>query len=410
MGNHRVSRYCTLLGAALAILVGCARQTPTSPLEPPLSILLSPTPVPVSTTPPPLPSTSTPQPTPTPTLVPSSTPTYPPYEDKPFTIVFLRDGNLWLSEVGGDGEYQLTTESTDWPVYEYAVSPECDRIAYIAYREPPEADGLIKQVHIPTGSVSVVTGENDPYIEWDVGWPDSNHITFLLSEFTASGYTKETPAWNGIEPFNHIVFNLTTGERVFVPESLGFSQSPNGRYWLTGSCSYVYECPLDYVLHDLTTGEEWQVSESIGRGAFLGWSPDSQWMLFFSDYRQVESDALLQLRLVNTETHEAEEVTPDDTDVFGAAWSPDSQSIAFAQRDIEGQSLWVMDRDGGNRRRVAVQVTDLSGGLDWSPDGSRLVFATSEDHDLAVWSVRVDGSDLRRIIERADQPRVLCER
>jgi hypothetical protein len=123
-----------ILRGALAILatclVGCANQ-PTfqsllvSPLQPP-SNLATPTVLPTKVV-----STETPQPTatktataepsltPTPSPSPEPTATYPPYAGTPFTITFIRDGNLWLSEIGGTGERHLTHESNDWPVVEY---------------------------------------------------------------------------------------------------------------------------------------------------------------------------------------------------------------------------------------------------------------------------------------------------
>lgn len=393
--------------AVTMVLIGCTQHTTVSPLESPHSVLPSPTPLPTQTETPRPTNTSTPQPTCTPTASPSPTPTYPPYDDEPFMAVFVRDGNLWLSEVGGSGERRLTAESPDWPVDEYAVSPACDRIAYIIYRFPPEPDALIKQVDLAAGTVSVLTGENDPYIEYNIGWLDNTHITISLSEFTASGYTKATPAWEWFESFHHLIVDLVTGERTFVPESLDFSQSPNGRYWLTGSCGYVYECPLEYMLHDLVTGEQWQVAQSIGWGRFLGWSADSQWMLF-SAYERGDTTSAVQLVLTNVATLEERNITPSDKDVRSASWSPDGRSIALIHCDLEGCTLWTMNGDGSDLQRVPTEITDAAWSVDWTPDGSRLVFTREEDTSV-IWSVRIDGTDLRPIIFNAAMPCVLCE-
>jgi len=376
-----------------------------SPLESPPSILPSPIPLPTRTEMSRPTSTPTPQLTWTPTALSSPTPTYSPYSDAPFSVVFVRNGDLWLSEVGGSGELRLTAESAGWLVQEYAVSPACDKIAYIVYHSPPEPNALIKQVDLSAVAVSVLTGESDPYIEYNIGWLDDTHITFSLSEFTASGYTKETPAWEGFEPFHHLVFDPVTKERAFVPESLHFSQSPNGRYWLTGSCYYVYECPLEYVLHDLATGEQRQVAESIGWGRFWGWSPDSQWMLF-SAYERGEAIAPVRLVLINVVTLEERQITPSDKDVRAASWSPNGQSIALILCDLEICGIWTMSNDGSGLQRVSAEITDGAWYIDWTPDGSRLVF-TREDASV-LWSVRVDGTDLRPIIFDAVMPSVLC--
>jgi WD40 repeat protein len=410
--EHKTVQSRILLGIVITIiLIGCTQRTPVSTVslsESPHSILPSPTPSPTRTKAPKPTSTLTPQPTWTPTASPSPTPTYPQYNDEPFRVVFVRNGDLWLSEVGGSGELRLTTEPADWPVQEYAISPACDKVAYIVYHSPPGPNAHIKQVDLFTGAVSVLTGESDPYIEYNIGWLDDTHITFSLSEFAASGHTKETPAWEGFEPFHHLVFDLVTGERTFVPESLHFSQSPNGRYWLTGSCYYVYECPLEYVLYDLVTGEQWQVAKDIRWGRFLGWSPDSQWMLF-SAYERGETIGSVQLVLIDVTTLEEQQITPSDKDVRAASWSPNSQSIALSQCDAEGCFLWTLSRDGNNLQRVSSEITDAAWSVAWSPDSSRLIFAREEDTSV-IWSIRIDGTDLRPIIPDAGLASVLCER
>jgi hypothetical protein len=67
------------------------------------SPLATPTPGSALISPLPTPTPGPPTDTPTSTPTPSPTPTYPPYTDAPFKMVFLRDGNLWLSEIGGQG-------------------------------------------------------------------------------------------------------------------------------------------------------------------------------------------------------------------------------------------------------------------------------------------------------------------
>ena len=404
--EHKTVQSHIFLGVTITmILIGCTQRATISPLESPLSILPSPL-SPTQTEAPRPTRTLTPQPTWIPTALSSPTPTYPPYNDEPFRVVFIRNSDLWLSKVGGSGELCLTTERADWPVQEYAVSPACDKAAYIVYHSPPEPNALIKQVDLSTGAVSILTGESDPYIEYNIGWLDDTRITFSLSEFAASGYTKKTPAWEWFEPFHHLIFDLVTRERTFIPESLHFSQSPNGHYWLTGSCYYVYECPLEYVLHDLATGEQWQVAESIGWGRFWGWSPDSQWMLF-SACERGEAIASVQLVLINVVTLEERQITPSDQDVRAASWSPNGQSIALILCDLEICGLWTMSNDGSDLRRVSAEITDGAWYIDWTPDGSRLVF-TREDAPV-LWSIRVNGTDLRPIIFDAVMPSVLCE-
>jgi Tol biopolymer transport system component len=332
-----------------------------------------------------------------------------------------------LSEIGGSGERQLTNETAEWPIREFAVSPEGDRIAYLLYQDPPSGDAVIKQVHIPTGEVTILLGESDQCSEIGVDWLDETHVTFSLQGFAVAGYKDDDSPCDfwGNEPSDRRVVDLTTGERSIVSRSLLLTQSPDGRYWLTGYCYPVHECPPEYVLHDLATGEQWplrrlQVAETgfKGLGHFFGWSPNSQWMLF-ADYKGSPYDGPLLVQLVTIDTATREERTiTTSKNIALASWSPDGQMIAFTQSDPGGRGtcetelcgLWLIESDGGNVRQVPVEMPYSwhFGSLDWSPDGSRLVFSGGDDSSV-VWSVRLDGTDLRPIITRAELPHVLRE-
>ncbi len=253
----------------------------------------------------------------------------------------------------------------------------------------------------------MLAGENDPYIEYSIGWLDNDYLTLVVSEFAAPGYAKDPAIWKEIQPFHHIILDLATGKRTFIPESLHFSQSPNGHYWLTGSCGYVYECPLEYILHDLSTNKQWRVAESIGWGRFLGWSPDSQWMLF-SAFERGETLSNVRLVLVDTATRKERPITSADRHVLSASWSPDGRSIAFIQCDEKGCAPWVMNSLGKDLRKIPVEITDVAEGINWTPDSSRLIFARGEDSSV-IWSVKVDGSDLRPIASNVYSPQVLCK-
>ncbi len=407
-----------LLGLVGACLVGCVNQPAVqSPLASPLlphSNLATPTVLPTETTP-----IETPQPTatytvtpapstaPTPSPSPTPTATYPPYSDNPFTLIFIRNGNLWLSEIGRTGERQLTHESAEWPVAEYAIAPSCDRIAYIPYKGPPNADALIKEVRLSNGSPTVLAGENDPYIEYGVGWLDNDHLTLVVSEFAAPGYAKDPAIWDEIQPFHHIVLDLVTGKRTFIPESLHFSQSPNGRYWLTGSCYYVYECPLEYVLHDLSANKQWRVAANLGWGGVLGWSPNSRWLLF-NAHERGDTNSPDHLVLVDVATRSEQPIALTGKYVSAASWSPDGKSIALVQCDVGGCAPWIMNSGNKELKKVPIEITDATGNINWAPDSSRLIFARGEDSSV-IWSVKVDGSDLRPIASNVYSPQVLCK-
>ena len=94
---------------------------------------------------------------------------------------------------------------------------------------------------------------------------------------------------------------------------------------------------------------------------------------------------------------------------FGPAWSPDGRTIALTDLiSPTAQTLFVMDADGGNRRRLPIaaggkwNVSNYAPA--WSPDGTRLAFTrsvsttrTDSGWRIDVYVVDLDGTNLRRL-------------
>jgi dipeptidyl aminopeptidase/acylaminoacyl peptidase len=82
----------------------------------------------------------------------------------------------------------------------------------------------------------------------------------------------------------------------------------------------------------------------------------------------------------------------------GLVPSPDGRTIAYLQElDDAGVHLWLMDRDGGNRRPV-VEGDRVVESVSWSPDGGKLVFdgsTVTETND--IWVVNANGSGLIKL-------------
>lgn len=106
------------------------------------------------------------------------------------------------------------------------------------------------------------------------------------------------------------------------------------------------------------------------------WSPDGKALAFVSDRSGNEDVYVLRSadsaepRLSRTLRTTLLQVTRDAARDLQPAWSPDRRQLAFF-RQGDPPSLWVMDADGRNARRV---VEGYVGGFAWSPDGRWIAY------------------------------------
>jgi eukaryotic-like serine/threonine-protein kinase len=91
----------------------------------------------------------------------------------------------------------------------------------------------------------------------------------------------------------------------------------------------------------------------------------------------------------------------------GVAWTPDGR-IVFSSRDGGQSDIWIMDADGGNRRRLTSDaIRDYS--LAVSSDGRYVVFETYRTRSNAadIWRMDLDGGNLTRLTGwAAEMPQV----
>lgn len=88
--------------------------------------------------------------------------------------------------------------------------------------------------------------------------------------------------------------------------------------------------------------------------------------------------------------------------VYGGAWSPDGQWLAYSDYDQDGNGqLYLSKPDGSDRRQLTHLVMSkiTMDVIEWSPDGQRLAFTAYDQDDIpqGIWIVHSDGNDLREI-------------
>lgn len=124
-------------------------------------------------------------------------------------------------------------------------------------------------------------------------------------------------------------------------------------------------------------------------------SPDGEKIVFASD-----RDGTSRIYVVNVDGSGLVKLTNEAAGDLSPRWSPDGEQIAFSRTG----SLYIMDSDGGNVRRLTEAEPEASappckagaflGG--WSPDGTQLTFyAASATRGLGqICVIGADGSGL----------------
>src|SRR5215510_15436490 len=90
--------------------------------------------------------------------------------------------------------------------------------------------------------------------------------------------------------------------------------------------------------------------------------------------------------------------------VFGAAWSPDGQQIAFTS-DIAGRfNLWKVNASGGWPIQLT-QSDDRQYNAAWSPDGKWIVYQQDHAGD-ELWDLYAVPSDSGEIVNLTNTPAI----
>jgi hypothetical protein len=342
---------------------------------------------------------------------PSLTPTFPPYTDKPFSLVFTRNGNLWIANIGERvTERQLTFEPQEMRIVSFDVSPEETRVAYIPYQLEP-LNSLVKLADIATGDTRVVLGENDPFSETRVVWLDNATIAYKNQDHLVPTFTTERVD----NVITYIIYDLSTERRIATTDFNSLSPSPDKSLWL--GCSgnpYVMGCSR-YTLQDLVNSKQYKFEGEIELGGFIGWSSDSQSMLF----NTVTSPdiCMSQLIMVDVKTLEQKAITSEDENVWNASFSPTGNLLFYEQAEIADLGLcksgkadyWILDLDNQQTYEIPADFQKDVWDFDWTPDGKRLLFFhdSYSGYENELWSMNLDGSDLKPLLSNVEDFEVL---
>ncbi len=118
----------------------------------------------------------------------------------------------------------------------------------------------------------------------------------------------------------------------------------------------------------------------------LSWSPDSLLILFASD-----RGGAWDLWTMRPDGSDLTQLTNTPEVEFAADWSPDGSTIVYSRNSVD-PGLWLMDANGGNRRRLIPATSAPIDYPTWSPDGSKVAYFQETASGSDIWVVDADGS------------------
>jgi len=109
-------------------------------------------------------------------------------------------------------------------------------------------------------------------------------------------------------------------------------------------------------------------------------SPDGQWVAYsVSTVDTTKDKRVSHLWMQSFDGKQSIQLTHGTEPASKPRWSPDGKYLAFlsSRESKNGSQLWLMDRRGGEARKISDIKGDL-GDYDWAPDGSKIVMVIED--------------------------------
>ena len=133
----------------------------------------------------------------------------------------------------------------------------------------------------------------------------------------------------------------------------------------------------------------------VGFYGMIDWSPDGKRLAFTIRTPEVLND----IYVVDINGENLRQLTEDPAQDLYPAWSPDGQWIAFWSNREGGNAVYLMDADGANPKRLANGRSP-----EWAPDGQQIAFVSRQDDLEGIFIMDTEGENIKLLVEGGNQP------
>ncbi|NBC03474.1 MAG: prolyl oligopeptidase family serine peptidase [Bacteroidetes bacterium] len=287
-----------------------------------------------------------------------------------------RTASLWMINADGTGHHKLTnrSESESSPAW----SPSGDRIAFTSSEEDHGSELFIYWVDSgKTARISQL--ERSPGgLSWS---PDGNQIAFSM-KVPEPNQTLVTPPSkpDGAEWAD--VPRVTT--------RLNYEQDGSG--YIEPGFSQLFVVNADGGAVRQLTDDDYH------NGSQPRWTPDGEHLLFSANRRPdwERNYRNSEIYSLSVDTGEIRELTDRNGPDYSPKVSPEGETIAYLGYEDRVQTyqltkLWLMDRDGSNRREIQTGLDRSLSDISWSSDGAGIYFMYDDEGVTKIGFTELDG-------------------
>jgi TolB protein len=132
-----------------------------------------------------------------------------------------------------------------------------------------------------------------------------------------------------------------------------------------------------------------------GATGMAAWAPDGNRLAFTIRLPGVGND----IYVVDITGDNLQQLTDHPWQDLYPTWSPDGQWIAFWSNRDGGNAIYLMDADGANPKRLANGRSP-----ERAPDGQQIAFVSRQDDIEGIFIMDTNGENIRLLVEGGDQP------